>query len=331
MLGPRKRIGPTGNFQQNLGLSVMKASRKLPNARFQIRGVSDEGGTAMRGFINRSVLFLIGIICVGSVAFTTLAQAETLVESQLYFRTYVAFSVDQKAVQAWLPDPWKAVSLPKGPFKGANLYVMFEDMFLKQDGEGKPAKGETYHAALLVAFAKHPQTGDFAVFVIRIYSPHGGPGPYKNTVKATVRREATLKGADLEPGAGSEVSVRFDEESCKGLEPYGSIVGKVEAAEHAEPDVARRWALPERLPPPAPKAQHLAPELPPRRIILARLVRLRLVERDHDLGETIHHCIQVVNHRFRRPSLLRQCDRPAEHDPAPMRCQIGLGGPQHRD
>jgi hypothetical protein len=205
MLGPRKRIGPTGNFQQNLGLSVMKASRKLPNARFQIRGVSDEGGTAMRGFINRSVLFLIGIICVGSVAFTTLAQAETLVESQLYFRTYVAFSVDQKAVQAWLPDPWKAVSLPKGPFKGANLYVMFEDMFLKQDGEGKPAKGETYHAALLVAFAKHPQTGDFAVFVIRIYSPHGGPGPYKNTVKATVRREATLKGADLEPGAGSEV------------------------------------------------------------------------------------------------------------------------------
>ncbi len=205
MLGPRKRIGPTGNFQQNLGLSVMKASRKLPNARFQIRGVSDEGGTAMRHFINRSVLFLIGIICVGSVAFTTLAQAETLVESQLYFRTYVAFSVDQKAVQAWLPDPWKAVSLPKGPFKGANLYVMFEDMFLKQDGEGKPAKGETYHAALLVAFAKHPQTGDFAVFVIRIYSPHGGPGPYKNTVKATVRREATLKGADLEPGAGSEV------------------------------------------------------------------------------------------------------------------------------
>ena len=205
MLGPRKRIGPTGNFQQNLGLSVMKASRKLPNARFQIKGVSDEGGTAMRGFINRSLLFLIGIICVGSVAFTTLAQAETLVESQLYFRTYVAFSVDQKAVQAWLPDPWKAVSLPKGPFKGANLYVMFEDMFLKQDGEGKPAKGETYHAALLVAFAKHPQTGDFAVFVIRIYSPHGGPGPYKNTVKATVRREATLKGTDLEPGAGSEV------------------------------------------------------------------------------------------------------------------------------
>jgi hypothetical protein len=177
----------------------------IRHAQFRDKGVNGEGGSAMRHFMNRSVLYLIGIICVGSVAFTTLAQAETLVESKLYFRTWVAFSVDQKALQAWLPDPWKAVSLPKGPFKGANLYVMFEDVFLRQDGEGKPAKGETYHEAKLVAFAKHPQTGDFAVFIIRVYSPHGGPGPYKNTVKATVRREATLKGADLEPGAGSEV------------------------------------------------------------------------------------------------------------------------------
>ena len=78
----------------------------------------------MRHFMNRSVLFLIGIICVGSVAFTTLAQAETLVEDSLFFRIYLAFSVDQNAAQAWLPAPWKAVSVPKGPFKGANLYVL---------------------------------------------------------------------------------------------------------------------------------------------------------------------------------------------------------------
>ena len=159
----------------------------------------------MRHCMNRSVLFLIGIICVGSMAFTTLAHAETLVESQLYFRIYVAFTVDQKAVQAWLPDPWKAVSLPKGPFKGANLYVLFDDKILNQVGEGKSARAEVYHAAILVAFAKHAQTGDFAVFVIRVYSPHGPPGPYKNTVKAAVSREAMLKGADLKPGAGSEV------------------------------------------------------------------------------------------------------------------------------
>ena len=80
----------------------------------------------MRHFMNRSVLLLIGIICIGSIAFTTLAQAETLSTSSLFLRNTVAFSVDQKAAQAWLPAPWKAVSVPKGPLKGANLYVILE-------------------------------------------------------------------------------------------------------------------------------------------------------------------------------------------------------------
>jgi hypothetical protein len=155
--------------------------------------------------MNRSVLLLIGIICVGSVAFTTLAQAETLVESSVFFRIYVAFSVDQKAAQAWLPAPWKAVSLPKGPFKGANLYVLFDDKFVKQDGEGKPYKGGIYCNVILIGFGKNEQTGEFAVFCTRVYWPHDDPGYYKNFVKATVSREATIKGATSESGAGSEV------------------------------------------------------------------------------------------------------------------------------
>ncbi|MEE8568497.1 MAG: hypothetical protein V3S81_07790 [Anaerolineales bacterium] len=156
--------------------------------------------------MNRSVLFLIGTICVASVAFTTLAQAETLFESSLFFRIYVAFSVDQKAVQAWLPAPWKAVSLPKGPFKGANLYVVFDDKFIMQDGEGKPYAGEgTFCLAALVAFGKNEQTGEFVPFVTRHYWPYDDPGSYKTGVKATVRRGATLHGATLEPGTGTEV------------------------------------------------------------------------------------------------------------------------------
>ncbi len=159
----------------------------------------------MRHSMNRLVLYFIGIICVASVAFTTLAQAETLVESSIFFRIYVNLRVDQKAVQAWLPDPWKAVSLPKGPFKGSNLWVLFDDQFLIQDGEGKPVYGGTNRLAILVAFAKHPQTGKVAIFVLRTYRPTDDPGPYKNGVKATLRREATLQGANMEPGAGSEV------------------------------------------------------------------------------------------------------------------------------
>ena len=158
----------------------------------------------MRHFMNRSVLFLIGIICVGSVAFTTLAQAETLVESSIFFRIYVAFSVDQKAAQEWLPAPWRAVSLPKGPLEGANLYVLFDDKLIQQDGEGKPYKGGTYCLAALIAFGKNQQTGEFAAFVTRVYWPHDAPHDYKNAVKAMVFRGATLQGANL-GGKGSEV------------------------------------------------------------------------------------------------------------------------------
>jgi hypothetical protein len=138
------------------------------------------------------------------MAFTTLAQAETLVESGLFLRIYVAFSVDQKAAQAWLPATWKSVSLPRGPFKGANLLVILDDKFIVQDGEGKPNMGGTYCVAVLVAYGKNEQTGKFAPFVIRLYWPYDDLGPYKNGVKATVFRGTTLQGADL-GGKVSEV------------------------------------------------------------------------------------------------------------------------------
>jgi len=159
----------------------------------------------MRHFINRSVLLLIGIICVGSVAFTTLAQAETLYQSSLFFRIYVAFSVDQKAAQAWLPAPWKVVSAPQGPFKGANLYVIFNDMYIAQNGEGKPfvGGGESFCLTALVSYGKNEKTGETSVFVTRVYWPYDDPTCYKNGVNATVSREATIKASTS--GTGSEV------------------------------------------------------------------------------------------------------------------------------
>jgi len=81
---------------------------------------------------NKMIITILGCICILLIAILFLvpamqAQAETLHESAMYYRIYVAFSVDQKAVQAWLPTSWNAVSVPKGPFKGANLYVVFND------------------------------------------------------------------------------------------------------------------------------------------------------------------------------------------------------------
>ena len=152
-----------------------------------------------------TVLGLLSILLIAACLLVpaTQARAETLVESNLLFRIYVAFSVDQQAAQAWLPAPWKAVSVPKGPFKGANLYVFFTDSFLGQDGEGKPYLGGTYVYAALAAFGKNQQTGEFATFLTRIYWPHDDPGCTKNAVKATVRREATIKASSS--AAGSEL------------------------------------------------------------------------------------------------------------------------------
>ena len=52
--------------------------------------------------------------------------------------------------------------------------------------------------------AQHPETGESALFVARIYTPEGGPGPYENSTSATVRREARVVRANAEAGAGSE-------------------------------------------------------------------------------------------------------------------------------
>jgi hypothetical protein len=138
------------------------------------------------------------------MAFTILAQAETLSSSSLFHRITVAFSVDQKAAQAWLPAPWKAVSTPKGPFKGANLYVMFDDRFIMQDPEGKPflGGGESFCLTALVSVGKNEKTGEIDLFVTRVYWPYDDPSVYKNAVKATVSREATIKASTS--GTGSE-------------------------------------------------------------------------------------------------------------------------------
>jgi hypothetical protein len=159
---------------------------------------------------NKMTIAILGCICIFLIASLVQfpaqqAKAETLNGSSLFFRIYLAYSVNQKAVQAWLPDPWKAASLTKGPFKGANLFVFFTDVFTYQDGEGKIDRGGTFYYVGLVGYGKNSQTGEFAPFVIRVYWPFDDSGIYKTGVKATVSRKATIKGVTSKPVTGSEV------------------------------------------------------------------------------------------------------------------------------
>ena len=122
-------------------------------------------------------------------------KAETLVESSIFFRVAVAYKVDQNAVQEWLPTHWKAASLSKGTWKGTNLIAIFDDKFIRQDGEGKLFKDGAYCEAIFLAFGKNEQTNQFSIFIIRTFWPYDDKGDFKNNVKASVTREAEIKGA----------------------------------------------------------------------------------------------------------------------------------------
>ena len=154
-----------------------------------------------------------GLICTLVIAAwllvpATQAGAEKLVGSNVDNRTVVAFRVGQAELQSWLPAPWQVNPIAGGPLKEANLYVIFVDRLLGLDAQGKPAAGGTFRVVALAVPAKNAQTGESAPFVIRIFAPHEDLdlyNPYKNTVRATIRKEQTLKSADLGPGTGSEL------------------------------------------------------------------------------------------------------------------------------
>lgn len=159
---------------------------------------------------NKISIIILGCMCIFLIASLVLipakqSKAETLVENSMFYRIYVAFSVDQKAAQAWLPADWKIVSLSKGPFKGANLLVIFDDKLIIQDAEGKPDKEGSYCLAILVSPGINTKTKKFDFFVTRIYWPYNDPSPYKNGVNATVHREATIKDLASKSGMSSEV------------------------------------------------------------------------------------------------------------------------------
>ncbi len=131
------------------------------------------------------------------------SKAETLVVDGMFYRLFLAFKVDQKEAEAWLPAPWQVVSLSKGPLQGANVMLFFDDNFTLQDGEGKLEQWPV--RAVLVSPGVHNKTGEFAYFVTRIYWPYDDPHDYKNAVKAMVHREATIINSTSEPGVRSEM------------------------------------------------------------------------------------------------------------------------------
>ena len=146
---------------------------------------------------------LVALACC-MLAVITQASAETLDSSIADTRMTLAFRVAKRAAQEWLPAPWKVSPLANGPFKGTDLLVVSIDRLLHQDAKRAPKAGGSYRMVVLVIPAKNLRTGEKATFVARVYTPHGGPGPYKNSLKATVRRQVTAGAANVGAGTGTD-------------------------------------------------------------------------------------------------------------------------------
>jgi len=116
----------------------------------------------------------------------------------------VALRVGQAELQKLVPTPLHVTPVPGGPFKEANFFVVFIDAFLVHDAQGKPDMGGILRLVVFAVPAKHSQTGEMVTVVISGFSasPDYVPGAYKNYVPATIRREQTHKGANLEAGVG---------------------------------------------------------------------------------------------------------------------------------
>lgn len=150
---------------------------------------------------------VVGTALATIVSLPALAPAQKLVGFNNESRTVVALRVGEAGLQKWVPTPWQINPVASGPSKEANVLLVFINPWLTQDAEGKPTAVPINRRVAMAIPAKNPQTGEATTLVSRIYvsDAQALPGPYKNSVAATVHMEQTLKGTAVEPATGSEL------------------------------------------------------------------------------------------------------------------------------
>jgi len=126
-----------------------------------------------------------------------------LLDSTIATRIVLAFQSRPTALQARLPAPWQVTATPAG----ANLVVIFNDVWLNQDASGRAAPDAVNRYVGFVTPAKHPDTGEEASFNFRIFTAHPDslPGKYRTARPATIRREQEVQSDALT----ATVSERF--------------------------------------------------------------------------------------------------------------------------
>ncbi len=155
----------------------------------------------------RTALFIIlGVIFLGNVFLTQCVSAESPVQSTVETRLMLLMRVTQEELQKFVPAPWQVIQMPQGPFKGANLMMIFSDWILIQDAQGKPDGKGIGRKIMFTVPVKHTQSGEISSLIIRALTADidDVPGPYKNSLHAAIQREHILKGVDVQAGVGED-------------------------------------------------------------------------------------------------------------------------------
>ncbi len=146
----------------------------------------------------------VGLLFAACLGTASDGVAQAYVGTNIDERVTVAVRAAPAAVQAWLPEGWEPNPSDDGVFSGANLMLVFVDRLINLDADGSPAGGGAFSVVGLIAPARNVATGETAPFVIRIYGPHEGAGPYKNSVQAEVSRQAQIQHENIGTGTGRE-------------------------------------------------------------------------------------------------------------------------------
>lgn len=117
------------------------------------------------------------------------AVAETKLWSTVESRIILGFKADDAAVQATMPEGWKAITLPKGPLAGINLLLVFMDRHLILDAEGKPMDPSANPVAALMSYGVSKDVEGVRGYITHIYEIPPAVNPYGNSSEAMITRQ----------------------------------------------------------------------------------------------------------------------------------------------
>lgn len=142
----------------------------------------------------KACLFL-GLMCLNP----STSLSETLQGSSVESRITLAFNVNAEAAQAMLPDGWTLLTLPKGPFAGANLLTVFIDKHLYSDADGNPLTPHASKTVGIVSYGVKKGIQGARLFLTHTYETPPVINPYGNSQQAGILRQAALDDQGNDP------------------------------------------------------------------------------------------------------------------------------------